>query len=89
MAADHPVTDPSRFDVLDVNTAVLAGVDAGSTPTDPGGAGALGERLWDGRAPLTPKRFVGNLVDAVRPDRFRFPADPEAARRRLCGGPSG
>ena len=36
-------------------------------------------------APLTPGRFVGNLVDAVRLSDLRIPADPVAARDQLCG----
>jgi arabinofuranosyltransferase len=94
---DHPVTDPSRFDRLDFSSAMLVGVDI-TAPNDRAGfagervaaraalgCGALRERIWDVRARLTPKRFVGNMVDAVRLDRFRFPSDPVAARRRLCG----
>jgi arabinofuranosyltransferase len=93
----HPVTDPDRFDRLDYNTSLLVGVDQTTSTDRTGfareraaarqalGCGALRERIWDVRAPLTPQRFVGNLVDAVRLDRFRFPGDPEAARRALCG----
>jgi hypothetical protein len=47
--------------------------------------GELGELVHDTRAPLDAKRFLGNMVDAVRLHGFRFPSDAQEARDRLCG----
>jgi arabinofuranosyltransferase len=48
------------------------------------GCGGLGEIVHDTRAPLTPSRVLGNMVDAVRLHGLRFPAAPGAAREALC-----
>jgi hypothetical protein len=48
-------------------------------------ATAAREHLHDVRARLTPRRLLGNSVDAVRLDGLRVPPDPEDARRELCG----
>jgi arabinofuranosyltransferase len=37
------------------------------------------------RSPMTPGRFLSNLVSAPRFTRVTVPADPEAARDRFCG----
>lgn len=43
-------------------------------------------RLLDSATePLTPRRFLGNLVDSLSNTRLRIPTDPEAAYRRFCG----
>jgi arabinofuranosyltransferase len=46
--------------------------------------GELAELVEATTAPLTPARFAHNLAIAWRLTRFRFPADPTAARAALC-----
>jgi hypothetical protein len=88
--------DPATFAVVPGLTSWLLSVPAGA-PMDAAGfdaereaaAAALGCGKLDdvrdsARQPLTPSRFFGNLVDAVRLDGFRFPADPVAAQAALC-----
>jgi hypothetical protein len=41
--------------------------------------------VHDTRAPLSPQRFLGNVVDAVRLHGLRVPVDPHEARARFCG----
>ncbi|HET6954025.1 MAG TPA: hypothetical protein VFI47_26905, partial [Acidimicrobiales bacterium] len=97
---DQDIADPAGFLALDFVVVSRLGVDAdadaGPGPPAAFGAargdarraldcGGLGEHLRDVRAPLTPRRFVGNIVDAVRLDGLRVPTDPAEARRRLCG----
>jgi len=36
-------------------------------------------------APLTPGRFVRNIVDSFTNTRLRIPPDPETAYRKFCG----
>jgi arabinofuranosyltransferase len=36
-------------------------------------------------APLTPGRFVGNLIDAIPNTRFRIPPEPADAYEKFCG----
>jgi arabinofuranosyltransferase len=50
--------------------------------------GALRELAHNARAPLTFGRFLGNVVDAVRLNGFRFPLDATAARDQVCDHPS-
>lgn len=50
--------------------------------------GELRELAHNARAPLTVRRFLGNMVDAVRLNSFRFPLDPAAARDQVCDHPS-
>jgi arabinofuranosyltransferase len=40
--------------------------------------------LGTARAPLTPSRFLHNLVDSVRTYRTEIPWEPQDAKRRLC-----
>ena len=40
----------------------------------------------DVSAPLTPARFLGNLVDSFANTFLRVPPDPETAYHQLCGG---
>ncbi|MFE5332680.1 hypothetical protein ACFRCG_40500 [Embleya sp. NPDC056575] len=47
--------------------------------------GRLKELLDSTHAPLTRHRFVANLTGAVRRTSFRFPNDPIAAARQICG----
>jgi hypothetical protein len=92
-----PIGDPGGFMAVGFEAQVMSGIDAGDTPTDPEGfararadaeaalgCGVLRERLEDARAPLTARRFAGNLVDALRLDRAQVPNEPAAARRQLC-----
>ena len=65
--------DPDRFD------------DDRAAAAEALGCGELGELVHDTRAPLDAKRFVGNMVDAVRLHGLRFPGDPREARDALCG----
>lgn len=51
--------------------------------------GELAELVEAVSAPLTPARFAHNLAIAWRLTRFRFPADPSAARAALCGPAAG
>lgn len=46
--------------------------------------GPLPELLASAREPLTPGRFWSNLTGAWDRTRFRIPADPVEAERRLC-----
>ncbi len=91
------VDDPGDFMTLGFMAQLMSGIDAGDTPTDPTGfararadataaldCGGLRERVYDARAPLTARRFAGNVVDALRLDRLRVPNDPAEARRQLC-----
>jgi arabinofuranosyltransferase len=50
--------------------------------------GELRELADNARAPLTFGRFLGNVVDAVRLNGFRFPLDATAARDQVCDHPS-
>jgi arabinofuranosyltransferase len=47
--------------------------------------GALPELLEAVTAPLTPSRFVRNLLEAPRLSRIRIPTQPFAAERAICG----
>jgi arabinofuranosyltransferase len=49
------------------------------------GCGQLEELRQAITGPLTPRRFLRNLVRAPSLTRLRIPADPAEARRRLCG----
>jgi arabinofuranosyltransferase len=46
--------------------------------------GDLAELFENTRDPLTPELFLGNIVDSVRLDDFRYPADPQEAEAQLC-----
>jgi hypothetical protein len=46
--------------------------------------GELGELIHDARAPLSPERFLGNIVDAVRLHDLAVPVDPHEAQARIC-----
>jgi arabinofuranosyltransferase len=46
--------------------------------------GQLGEYLEDVRAPLTPRRFLGNILDSFANTSLRVPRDPGAAVDALC-----
>jgi hypothetical protein len=83
---------------MDFVSPLMVGIDISDTPTDPAAfadaradarqaldCGGLREHLHNVRAPLTPRRFLGNVVDAVRLGGLRVPPDPEDARRELCG----
>lgn len=48
------------------------------------GCGRLGRILSATSAPLTPGRFLSNVVLAWRSRAFRLPANPVAAERELC-----
>lgn len=98
VAPDHEVTDPAAFAPMDFVSPLMVGIDISDTPTDPAAfadaradarqaldCGGLREHLHNVRAPLTPRRFLGNVVDAVRLGGLRVPPDPEDARRELCG----
>jgi arabinofuranosyltransferase len=98
VAPDHVVADPAAFMPPDFMAAFMVGIDLAGTPTDRAAfaaaredarraldCGGLREHLHDIRAPLTPRRFLGNIVDAVRLEGLRVPADPKDARRELCG----
>ncbi len=94
---DSPIDDPAGFapppgwGVLLSGTGVPVPVDIATFEADRRAAaqaltcGPLAELVHNVRAPLSPQRFVGNMVDAVRLHSFRFPADPQEARRELCG----
>ena len=45
----------------------------------------LRELVHNARAPLTPRRFLGNVIDSVRLHDLRVPVDPHEARDQLCG----
>ncbi|HEY7071989.1 MAG TPA: hypothetical protein VH479_17820, partial [Acidimicrobiales bacterium] len=47
--------------------------------------GDLADLRADARDPLTPARFLHNVVDSVRLNGVRVPPDPAAARDRFCG----
>jgi arabinofuranosyltransferase len=47
--------------------------------------GQLGRYLRGIQKPLTPARFLGNLVNAVPNTTFRIPPDPHDAEAELCG----
>jgi arabinofuranosyltransferase len=53
------------------------------------GCGQLGIYLEDVRAPLTPRRFVGNILDSFANTSLRVPRDPDAAVEALCGEDDG
>jgi hypothetical protein len=94
---DSPIDDPAGFAAVPAWGVLLSGssvpvpVDVATFEADRRAAaqaltcGPLGELVHNIRAPLSPQRFVGNMVDAVRLHSFRFPADPQEARRELCG----
>jgi arabinofuranosyltransferase len=46
--------------------------------------GQLGRYLRGIQGPLTPGRFVTNLLQSLPNTTFRVPTDPHAARRQLC-----
>ncbi|WP_406169333.1 hypothetical protein [Streptomyces sp. NBC_00996] len=48
--------------------------------------GALAELRSATRDPLTPGRFLRNVAGSWERTTFRFPDDPMAAERELCGG---
>jgi arabinofuranosyltransferase len=48
------------------------------------GCGQLAAYLHDIRAPMTPRRFVGNLFDSLANTSLRVPRDPGAAADALC-----
>ncbi|MFJ2741205.1 hypothetical protein ACIO3O_16235 [Streptomyces sp. NPDC087440] len=50
------------------------------------GCGRLAELRESTTAPLTPDRFVANLVGAVQRTRLRIPREPAAAVREFCPG---
>jgi arabinofuranosyltransferase len=87
-------TGPS-FGIVNAFAVEAAGVDTTWRPerfaadrsaaTEALTCGELGELVHDTRAPLDAKRFLGNMVDAVRLHGFRFPSDAQEARDRLCG----
>jgi len=51
------------------------------------GCGRLAALMRRISEPLTPRRFVANLVHAPSTTRLRVPADPVAARDHFCGRP--
>jgi arabinofuranosyltransferase len=94
---DVAIDDPASFAPLSVLVLTWSGsgltgeVDAGSFAADRAAAqdalacGELQELVHDTRAPLSPQRFLGNIVDAVRLHDLRVPVDPHEARSRFCG----
>ncbi len=92
-----PVRDPASFAALPRITMIWSGtlvqeeIDAGAFPADRRAAyaalhcGELQELVHDTRAPLSPQRFVGNIVDAVRLHDLTVPVDPHEAEERFCG----
>jgi arabinofuranosyltransferase len=48
--------------------------------------GQLGRYLGGIQKPLTPARFVTNLLHAVPNTTLRIPPNPHAAESRFCGG---
>ncbi len=91
-----PVGDPESFAPVDSlawtwsSTGAQLDVDADSFVADRTAAvealdcGELGELVHDTRAPLSPKRFLGNIVDAVRLHDMTVPVDPQEARDEFC-----
>jgi arabinofuranosyltransferase len=47
--------------------------------------GQLDEYLDDIHHPLTPGRFLGNVLDSFQNTTFRLSSDPQEAREELCG----
>jgi arabinofuranosyltransferase len=92
-----PIDDPASFASLSPLVLTWSGsgltgdVDPGSFPAEREAArdalacGELQELVHDTRAPLSPQRFLGNVVDAVRLHGLRVPVDPHEARARFCG----
>ena len=92
-----PIRDPATFASIDrlVWTWSATGtpheVDEDSFAADRRAAraaldcGELDELVHDTRAPLDAKRFLGNIVDAVRLHDVSIPVDPHEARDRFCG----
>ena len=93
----YEVRDPRTFAPIDplvwtwTATGVPREVDAASFAADRRAArraldcGGLSELVHDTRAPLDAKRFLGNIVDAVRLHDVSIPVDPHEARDRFCG----
>lgn len=93
----YEVRDPRTFAPIDplvwtwTATGVPREVDAASFAADRRAArraldcGGLRELVHDTRAPLDAKRFLGNIVDAVRLHDVSIPVDPHEARDRFCG----
>ena len=48
------------------------------------GCGELAAYRHDIRAPMPPRRFVGNLFDSLANTSLRVPRDPRAAADALC-----
>jgi arabinofuranosyltransferase len=53
------------------------------------GCGQLDDYLHDIQAPMTPARFLGNVLDSVANTSLRVPGDPGAAADALCGDDDG
>ncbi|HEX6422690.1 MAG TPA: hypothetical protein VFZ79_04380 [Acidimicrobiales bacterium] len=93
---EAPIDDPASFDALPPILQAFAGsgpteeLDVDAFAADREAArqalecGKLRELVENARAPLTPRRFLGNVVDAVRLHDVRVPVDPEQARDRFC-----
>lgn len=93
----YEVREPRTFAPIDplvwtwTATGVPREVDAASFAADRRAArraldcGGLRELVHDTRAPLDAKRFLGNIVDAVRLHDVSIPVDPHEARDRFCG----
>ncbi len=82
---------PEAWLVARFGDPALAG---GRSPAVPAAAAALrcgdlARLLRAVEAPLTLSRFLSNVRDAWSFHRLRIPADPGAARDRLCARPSG
>jgi arabinofuranosyltransferase len=65
-----PSTFPARVEIAAAREALACG--------------DLRRLLEDVSAPMSARRFAGNVVDAFRLHRFRLPADPGEARDALC-----
>jgi arabinofuranosyltransferase len=64
---------------------VLLSADDADAARQALGCGQLGRYLQDIRAPMTPKRFLGNIVDSFGNTTFRVPPDPQDALHQFCG----
>ncbi len=61
--------------------ALAADAEAARRALDCGELAALSQAVHD---PLTPGRFLRNLVDAPALTRLQIPADPHEAEARFC-----
>jgi arabinofuranosyltransferase len=96
LADDQVVDDPDFMDIAPV-FALMVGTDVDAIPdpatfadqraaaADALGCGDLADLRADARDPLTPGRFLHNMVDSARLNGVRVPSDPAAARNRFCG----